>query len=69
MKSLPTSLFQRKELPLFDKWFDLLTILSLSKERGEGRFANDDVNSVLKPLIITQCLYIGETRIVSKAAT
>ena len=24
-----------EQLPLFSKWFDLLTILSLSKERGD----------------------------------
>jgi len=29
---------QKGGIPLFGKWFDLLTILSLSKERGQGRF-------------------------------
>jgi hypothetical protein len=38
VKSLPTSLCQREEkgFPPFDKWFDILTILSLSKEGDEG---------------------------------
>ncbi len=34
-KSILSSLYKREELPLFVKWFDLLTILSLSKERGD----------------------------------
>ncbi len=37
-KFLLPSLYKSEGLPLFGKWFDFLTILSLSKERGKGRF-------------------------------
>jgi len=36
----------REELPLFGNGSTRLNILSLSKERGEGRFHDDYVNSI-----------------------
>jgi len=63
MKSLPTSLSQREELPLLGYIFPAAqagkrgTCLREAPPCGTkagARISNDDVNSTLRPLIITQ---------------